>query len=198
MAAHCAYVLQGKNSPHLKRNLIDHNQYAIIVNCDTPMVKGNRKMERKKYYKHTGWSGGLKTYKMRELVKKDSIKFMRRFIYGMLPKNEQTRIMLAHLEVFKGNYHNFDLPQFYPQFGEDPNTYAGLGKPTDDRRIVFFSDKEVPPELKDIKVELDPMITAPDDIFEPAYGRGKKHIYDAAQLESWLHKYKRYKTTRKN
>ncbi len=114
----------------------------------------------------------------------------------MLPKNELTRVMMAHLYVFKANYHNFDLPQFYPQFGEDPDKYLGYGTITPDSTIIFHSDKEVPEELKHLKVEIDPEITIPDDHYEAVRGRGKKHIFANAQLEGWGHRFKRYKTTR--
>ena len=114
----------------------------------------------------------------------------------MLPKNCQTHAMMAHLFVFKGNYHDFDLPQFYPQFGEDPNKYLGYDAIDNDTKIIFHSDKEIPDELKHLKVELDPEITIPMNYYEGVRGRGKKHIFANAALEGWGHRFKRYKTTR--
>ncbi len=76
MAAHAAYILQGKNSPALKHHLIDHNQYCIVVNSDQVLVKGHRKLITKVYRKHTGYPGGLKEIRMKEYLKKDSVKLV--------------------------------------------------------------------------------------------------------------------------
>ena len=72
MAAHAAYILQGKNSPAVKRHLIDHKQYCIVVNSDQTLIKGHRKLITKIYRKHTGYPGGLKETKLKEFLKKDS------------------------------------------------------------------------------------------------------------------------------
>ncbi len=79
MAAHVAYILQGKNSPAVKRHLIDHNQYCIVVNSDHTMVKGHRKLITKVFRKHTGWPGGLKEIKMKDYLKKDSVRMVQIF-----------------------------------------------------------------------------------------------------------------------
>ena len=114
----------------------------------------------------------------------------------MLPKNELTRGMMARLFVFKDTYHDFQLPQFLPQLLPDPNKIMGFDAIKPDSKIIFHSAKEVPAEFKDMKVELDPHITNPESCYEVTAGRGKKYIFANAQLETWAHRVKRYKTTR--
>lgn len=105
--------------------------------------------------------------------------------------------MMAHLYIFKGQYHNFDLPQFYPQFPYDPNKYLGKELITPDSTIIFHSEPEIPPEFKHLKVELDPEIRITPNYYEAVRGRGKKHIQANTRLEGWIHKLGRYKTTQK-
>jgi len=105
--------------------------------------------------------------------------------------------MLSRLYIFKGQYHNLDLPQFYPQFGYDANKYLGYDAITPDTKIIFHSDTEIPPEFKHLPVELNPEIGVPDNYLETVRGMGKKHIKFNAIVESWNKKYKRYKPIQK-
>ena len=77
MAAHIAYRLQGKNTPTVKRNVVDHNQYCVVVNSDFTNVSGN-KLATKLFRWHTGFPGGLKSRTMKDYMKKDSVKMVKR------------------------------------------------------------------------------------------------------------------------
>ena len=194
MSAHVAYILQGKNTPLVKHHLIDHNHFCIVVNTDKVLVTKNR-LKTNKFYWHTGYPGGLKSIRMKEFLKKDSPKMIRRVIKGMLPKNEQMHAMMARLFIYKNNYHEFLAPQFGPQIF-DPHKHMGLEKLATESTIIF-SNKEIPPELKHVKVDIDPLIAVPDDHFEAVKGRGRKYIFAGADVETWGRRRGRYKTTRK-
>ena len=75
MAAHVAYRLQGKNIPGVSKSVLDHNQYCVVVNSDHPLVMGNR-MKTRIFYRHTGHPGGFRQTRMKDFVRKDSIKMV--------------------------------------------------------------------------------------------------------------------------
>jgi len=72
MASHVAYRLQGKNLPSYKNNVVNHNQYCIIVNSDHTLVKDREKLRMKEYASHTGYPGGFKTIKLKNYLKENS------------------------------------------------------------------------------------------------------------------------------
>ena len=115
----------------------------------------------------------------------------------MLPKSELTKLMMTHLYLFKGQYHNLKVPQFMPHIPPDPNEYMGYDAIDPTTKIIYSSPGGVPDELKHLPVELDPLITTPDNYFEQVAGRGKRYIYVNSATEAWGQHYKRYKTTRK-
>ncbi len=114
----------------------------------------------------------------------------------MLPKNIQTQVMLSHLFMYKGNYHDLKIPQFMPQSIADPNKYLGMETITPESVVVFQTEKELPAELKHLKVQIDPDITVPAQYYESYLGRGKKYILAGAQLEGWGRRFGRYRSTR--
>lgn len=73
MALHIAYRLQGKNLPTYKSNSVNHKQYCIVVNSDTPLVKGQCKPRKKVYRWHSRYPTGLKSRTLREYIERDSV-----------------------------------------------------------------------------------------------------------------------------
>ena len=64
-----------------------------------------RKLDQKKYYRHSGWIGGLKETSLRDMLAKKPEEVIRKAVRGMLPKNRLGRAMLKKLKIYAGEAH---------------------------------------------------------------------------------------------
>ncbi len=103
LAVVIADKLMGKSkvtyTPH-----IDNGDYVVVVNAKNLKVTGE-KMTQKKYYRHSGFPGGLTELKLEEVIEKDPALAIREAVKGMLPKNKLSADRLARLRVFEGAEH---------------------------------------------------------------------------------------------
>lgn len=103
LAVVIADKLMGKSkvtyTPH-----IDNGDYVVVINAKDVVVTGN-KMVDKKYYRHSGYPGGLKELKLEEVLEKDPARVVREAVKGMLPKNKLAAERLKRLRVFAGAEH---------------------------------------------------------------------------------------------
>ena len=103
LAVVIADKLMGKSkvtyTPH-----IDNGDYVVVVNAKNVVVTGN-KMTAKKYYRHSGYPGGLKELKLEEVLEKDPARVIAQAVKGMLPKNKLAAERLKRLRVFEGAEH---------------------------------------------------------------------------------------------
>jgi len=67
-----------------------------------------RKLDQKNYYRHSGYTGGLKTITARKLLEKKPEDLLRLAVKGMLPRNKLGRKLFNKLKVYKGNEHPHD------------------------------------------------------------------------------------------
>jgi large subunit ribosomal protein L13 len=103
LAVVIADKLMGKSkvtyTPH-----IDNGDYVVVTNAKNLVVTGN-KMVDKKYYRHSGFPGGLTELKLEEVIEKDPSVAIREAVKGMLPKNKLAADRLARLRIFDGAEH---------------------------------------------------------------------------------------------
>lgn len=103
LAVVIADKLMGKSkvtyTPH-----IDNGDYVVVTNAKNIKVTGN-KMVDKKYYRHSGFPGGLTELKLEEVIEKNPEVAIREAVKGMLPKNKLAADRLARLRVFEGAEH---------------------------------------------------------------------------------------------
>ena len=103
LAVVIADKLMGKSkvtyTPH-----IDNGDYVVVINAKNLVVTGN-KMTNKKYYRHSGFPGGLTELKLEKKKKKDPSLAIKEAVKGMLPKNKLSADRLARLRVFEGAEH---------------------------------------------------------------------------------------------
>ena len=103
LAVVIADKLMGKSkvtyTPH-----IDNGDYVVVTNAKNVVVTGD-KMIQKKYYRHSGYPGGLKELKLEEVLEKDPARVVREAVKGMLPKNKLATERLKRLRVFAGAEH---------------------------------------------------------------------------------------------
>ena len=103
MATDVAVVLKGKHKPTFTPH-IDGGDYVIIVNAEKVALTGN-KWADKKYYRHSGYAGGLKTRTATEMLEKQPQKMVEKAIRGMLPKGKLGDDMYRRLYVYVGPNH---------------------------------------------------------------------------------------------
>ena len=103
LASRIAHVLRGKHKPGFSPHL-DMGDHVIVVNADRVAVTG-RKEERKVYYRHTGYPGGIRTTSYREMMKKHPERVIAMAVRGMLPRNVLGRRTFKKLRVYAGPEH---------------------------------------------------------------------------------------------
>ncbi len=103
LAVVIADKLMGKSkvtyTPH-----IDNGDYVVVINAKNIVVTGD-KMVAKKYYRHSGFPGGLTELKLEEVIEKNPAVAIREAVKGMLPKNKLAADRLARLRIFDGAEH---------------------------------------------------------------------------------------------
>jgi large subunit ribosomal protein L13 len=98
-----ANLLRGKYKVDFTPN-VDCGDYVIIINTDKAVLTG-KKLDQKSYYRVTGWIGGLKETKARDMMEKRSDYAMELAVKGMLPKNSLGRHCLERVHLYKGAEH---------------------------------------------------------------------------------------------
>ena len=76
----------------------------VVINAEKIRVTGN-KLEQKKYYRHSGYHGGLKETTLQELLSTYPERVIQQSVKGMLPKNTPGKRMLSRLKVYGGENH---------------------------------------------------------------------------------------------
>ncbi len=103
LASRVATILRGKHkatyTPH-----IDCGDYVIITNASKVNLTGN-KLDKKMYYNHSRYVGGLRTRTAREMIERYPVEMVERAIKGMLPHNRLGRSMYKKLFVYEGETH---------------------------------------------------------------------------------------------
>lgn len=103
VATTIAKYLIGKYKPTYTAH-IDGGDYVVVINADRLVVTGD-KMEDKKYYRHSGFPGGIKERSLKEQIGIDSTKVIVDAVRGMLPKNKLVDERLKRLKVYTGSEH---------------------------------------------------------------------------------------------
>ncbi len=112
LAAQIATILRGKHKPYYTPH-VDCGDYVIVVNAEKVHVTG-RKMTQKKYYRHSGYPGGLKVITLRDQLRRFPTRVVESAVRGMLPKNRLGRRMFKKLKVYAGPNHPHQAQQPKP------------------------------------------------------------------------------------
>ena len=103
VAAEIAVRLMGKNKPSYTPH-VDGGDFVVVTNAEKIAVTG-KKLTDKKYYRHSGYPGGLKVRSLQEMLEKQPTEVIRKAVERMLPKNKLGSQMIGRLKVFVGNEH---------------------------------------------------------------------------------------------
>jgi large subunit ribosomal protein L13 len=102
-AAELTTRLMGKHKPQYSPHL-DCGDNIVVINADKIAVTGN-KLANKKYYRHSGYPGGIKETNLAELMERKPTAALERAVKGMLPKNRLQDDRLARLKLYAGSEH---------------------------------------------------------------------------------------------
>ena len=107
LAAKIASILRGKHktmfSPHL-----DCGDNVIVINAKKIMMTGN-KVKEKKYYKHTGYPGGLKELYFKDIIKgANPESIIKKAVERMMTSNALSKKQLSNLRIFKDENHKLE------------------------------------------------------------------------------------------
>ena len=103
LAAYISMALRGKNksqyTPHM-----DHGDFVVVTNIEKIKFTGD-KLRNKKYYRHTGYPGGIKTTTPYSLMKKKPEEILKLAVKRMLPSGPLAKKQLTKLKIYKGTSH---------------------------------------------------------------------------------------------
>jgi len=103
LASELAFRLRGKHKPEFTPHA-DTGDYFVVVNAEKIHVTGNKR-EAKRYYRHTGYPGGIKSVNLDTMLEQHPERAIEKAVRGMLPKGPLGRQMLSKLKVYAGVEH---------------------------------------------------------------------------------------------
>jgi len=107
LATEIVKFLSGKNKVSYTPN-VDGGDFVVVTNSDGVIVTGN-KAKDKKYYRFTGYPGGIKEISFEKQLAKDSRKLIEAAVKGMLPKNKLSSAMMTRLLIYKNEEHDHKI-----------------------------------------------------------------------------------------
>ena len=90
-----------------------NGQYVVVINADRIKVTG-KKLTDKKYYRHSGYPGGLKETSLEHLMARKPTEALRKAVNGMLPHNSHGRSLQRKVFYYEGENHKHEAQQPVP------------------------------------------------------------------------------------
>src|SRR5688572_3835216 len=112
LASEVARVLRGKHKPIYAPH-VDTGDFVVVVNAARIAVDPKKGAD-KRYYRHSGYPGGLRSESLAELMARDPERVIRLAVKGMLPKGPLGRKMIKKLKVHAGPTHPHTAQQPQP------------------------------------------------------------------------------------
>jgi large subunit ribosomal protein L13 len=109
LATQIANVLRGKNKPIFTPH-VDTGDFVIVTNAEKVKLTG-KKLEKKNYYRHSGYPGGFRVRTAQDILKKKPEELIMLAVKGMLPKNRLGSKLLKKLKVYAGKVHPHEAQQ---------------------------------------------------------------------------------------
>ncbi|WP_438435294.1 50S ribosomal protein L13 [Gorillibacterium sp. sgz500922] len=103
MASEAASIIRGKHKPEFTPH-VDTGDFVIIINADKVVLTG-KKLQKKMYYRHSLYPGGLKVTSAQDMLKNKPERMIELAVHGMLPKNRLGDALKTKLKVYAGSEH---------------------------------------------------------------------------------------------
>ncbi len=104
LATQIASFLRGKHKPQFTPHG-DAGDFVVVINAEKVQLRGNDKLGKKTYFKHTGYRGNLKSKSARDLLADDPIKVLEIAVFGMVPRGALGNQMMKSLKIYAGADH---------------------------------------------------------------------------------------------
>jgi large subunit ribosomal protein L13 len=112
LATQIADTLRGKRKPEYTPHC-DVGDFVVVVNAERIAVTGD-KLHQKRYYRHSGYPGGLRSRTLEEMLERRPEEVIRTAVKGMLPRTRLGRQQLRKLKVYAGPDHPHAAQQPQP------------------------------------------------------------------------------------
>ena len=103
LATRISSLILGKHKPTYEPHLA-MGDYVVVINSDKVIVTG-QKFDKKVYYRHSGYPGGIRQRTFAEQMELDSRRVIEKAVKGMLPHNVKGRTLFKRLKVYSGEKH---------------------------------------------------------------------------------------------
>jgi large subunit ribosomal protein L13 len=117
LASEAAALIRGKHKPQFTPH-VDTGDFVVIINAEKVVLTG-KKLQNKKYYRHSMYPGGLKVFSANDMLQKHPERVLEAAVHGMLPKNRLGDKMKLKLKVYAGTEH--------PHQAQNPEVYELRG-----------------------------------------------------------------------
>ena len=112
LSTQIADVLRGKRKPTYTPHT-DVGDFVVVVNAEKIVVTGNKRAQ-KRYWRHSGYPGGIRSRTLEEMLDRKPEDVIRLAVKGMLPRNKLARKQLLKLKVYAGPEHPHAAQQPQP------------------------------------------------------------------------------------
>lgn len=109
LATRITEVLRGKHKPTYTPH-VDTGDFVIVINAEKIHLTG-KKWEQKKYYRHSGFPGGIKEMTYRKLIQRKPEFIIKKAVKGMIPHNKLGDQVFSKLKVYAGPEHPHQAQQ---------------------------------------------------------------------------------------
>jgi large subunit ribosomal protein L13 len=103
LATQIADALRGKRKPEYTPH-VDTGDFVVVVNAEKIHVTGDKRAQ-KRYYRHSGYPGGLRSRTLEEMLERRPEEVIRHAVKGMLPRNRLGRKQITKLKIYAGPEH---------------------------------------------------------------------------------------------
>lgn len=110
LATKIAMLLRGKHKPEFTVH-DDVGDFVVVINAKDVLFRGNDKVNKKVYYKHTGYAGNTKKRTAQEMLDRSPTEVLRLAVSGMMPRGSLSTSMLKKLKIYAGEEHPHSAQQ---------------------------------------------------------------------------------------
>lgn len=110
LSSKIAKILIGKDAATYDPSVMNSTK-IVVINAAKIKLTGN-KLTQKKYYRHSGYMGGLKTETLDRLMTDKPSEVLQKAVSRMLPKNGLRKLRLMNLKIYADEHH--------PHFPQSP------------------------------------------------------------------------------
>jgi large subunit ribosomal protein L13 len=103
LATQIADLLRGKRKPAYTPH-IDTGDFVVVINAEKVAVTGSKRTD-KRYYRHSGYPGGLRSRSFEEMIARRPEEVIRLAVKGMMPRNRLARKQITKLKIYAGPEH---------------------------------------------------------------------------------------------